>query len=67
MDDKIAQFYADMTQLTQWLTKLPTEYAQTLWDKELRCDRVYDENLLDGILFKDCPGRLPTECICTGE
>lgn len=51
-DDVIAETDAEILRFTQPPTKSPTEYAEALWNKALRCDRVYDEYVLKGIFIE---------------
>lgn len=51
-DDIIAEAETDMTRFTQPSNKLLTEYAKALWNKELRCDTVYDEYVLNRIFIE---------------
>lgn len=45
-DEVNAETDADMMHLTQPSNKSPTEYAEGLWNKALRCNRVYEEYML---------------------
>lgn len=42
-DDDIAQTDASMMHFAQASKKWPTESAKALWNKELRCNKVYDK------------------------
>lgn len=54
-DDVIAETDADMICSTQLSNKLPTQYAKALWNKALRCNRVYEEYVPKGIfILRDC-------------
>lgn len=48
-EDVIAEANADMMQLTQPSNKLPAECSESLSNTVLRCERVYDEYLVEGI------------------
>lgn len=44
----IAETDSDKVWFTQPSNKWHTEFADALWNKELRCDHVYDEYILKG-------------------
>lgn len=52
-DDIIAETDANMIKFTQSSNESPTEYAEAMWNKALRFDRVYDKCVLKAILLKD--------------
>lgn len=52
MDDVIAEMDANMMSFTKLSNKWPSEYAEALWKKALRCNRVFDEDVLKGISIR---------------
>lgn len=57
-DDLIGKTDADIMRFPQESNKLPTEYAEALWKKALRCNRFYDESVLKGIFIEGLPSSI---------
>lgn len=51
-DDIIAETKEEIMRRTQPLNKTPIEYADLLWTKKLRFNRVYDEYIVRSNFFE---------------
>lgn len=52
MDDVLTETDAGMMGFTQPSSKSPTEYAEALWNKMPRCDKVYDKYEFKGTFYR---------------
>lgn len=50
--DLILETDADMIQSTGPSSKLPTEHGEAFWNKTLRCHRVYEQYLPNGVFIE---------------
>lgn len=57
-DDVIPETQADMRRFTLPSCKSPTEYVETLWNKVLRCARLYDKYVLSAVLIEGLPAAI---------
>lgn len=66
-NDPITETDGDMVHFTQPSSQSPAEYAGDVWDRVLRCHRVYDKYLLKGIFLEGLSESIQHTCISIGD
>lgn len=65
-NDVISETEMNMQNYQQPLHMTPTQYAEALWSKALRCNQMNTENTLKGIFVEGPLIRFPTAWVRTG-
>lgn len=65
-DDVIAKLDAEIFRFPQLSNMTLTEYAEALWNKALRCYLLYDEYVLERLLWEDYMDTSDITCVRTG-